>query len=148
MLGDGGWEICEDVDVRPRQPCVIYSFGINNEFSFDDYSAKTYGCHVYSFDPSMKQASHNRSDHVHFYKWGLAGNTEKRSNGWQMYTLTDIRKQLGHLVIKPFIYLYIAISIGAKTIFLKICPFRIERETEELCLIISFIVLCLQHILL
>ncbi|CAL1545547.1 unnamed protein product, partial [Lymnaea stagnalis] len=32
----------------PDPPCVIYSFGINYDFSFDDDASKLYGCHVYS----------------------------------------------------------------------------------------------------
>lgn len=96
-IGDGGWEICDDVDVRPRHPCIVYSFGINNDFSFDDKTAKYYGCHVYSFDPSMKQESHNRSDKVHFYKIGIAGETTVNKRGWKLYTFSDIRKLLGHV---------------------------------------------------
>jgi len=95
-LGDGGWEICDDDDVRPRAPCVVYSFGIDNDFSFDDDTALTYGCHVFSFDPSMKAATHNRSDLVHFYKIGIAGQTKVTPQGWKLYTFSDIRKLLGH----------------------------------------------------
>lgn len=97
-LGDGGWEICDDSDVRPIRPCIVYSFGINYGFSFDDDTAATYGCHVYSFDPSMKKAnaSYDRSANVHFYKIGIFGVTETRANGWKLYTFSDIRKLLGH----------------------------------------------------
>ena len=61
-IGDGGWEICDDPAVRPRPGpgCIVYSFGINYDFSFDDHVAQIYGCHVYSFDPSMKDETHNR----------------------------------------------------------------------------------------
>ena len=61
-LGDGGWEICDDSKVRPAKDCVVYSFGINYDFSFDDYVAKTYGCHVHSFDPRMDDETHKRYD--------------------------------------------------------------------------------------
>lgn len=95
-LGDGGWEICDDADVRPQAPCIVYSFGINDDFSFDDDTALTYGCHVFSFDPSMKVESHNRSDLVHFYKIGLWSRTKRMKSGWNVYTFSDIRKLLGH----------------------------------------------------
>ena len=95
-IGDGGWEICDDADVRPRQPCIIYSFGIDYDWSFDDKISQTYGCHVYSFDPSIKQETYNRSRLVHFYKVGLGGKTEKTKNGWQLYSYKDLRKMLGH----------------------------------------------------
>ncbi|XP_046560864.1 uncharacterized protein LOC124269859 [Haliotis rubra] len=65
-LGDGGWEICDDANYRPVKPCIVYSFGINNDFSFDDDTAKHYECDVSSFDPSMTEASYQRSPRVRF----------------------------------------------------------------------------------
>ncbi|KAK7474082.1 hypothetical protein BaRGS_00034688 [Batillaria attramentaria] len=72
-VGDGGWEVCDDYAYRPVEPCIVYSFGIKNDFSFDDDVAKLYGCHVYSFDPSMGVNSSDRSPNVHFYNVGLGG---------------------------------------------------------------------------
>lgn len=97
-IGDGGWEICDDPDIRPRSPCIIYSFGISYDFSFDDDASKNYGCHVYSFDPSMDKMALNvnRSELVHFYKIGLDGKTYTNDKKWPLYSLTDIRKLLGH----------------------------------------------------
>ncbi|XP_055868241.1 probable methyltransferase-like protein 24 [Biomphalaria glabrata] len=97
-IDDGGWEVCDDPDVRPREPCIIYSFGINDDFSFDDDSARLYGCHIYSFDPSMVQSAieYNRSSKVHFYRIGLGGTTLINNKQWPLFTLTDIRRKLGH----------------------------------------------------
>uniref|UniRef100_A0A2C9JWQ1 Methyltransferase domain-containing protein n=1 Tax=Biomphalaria glabrata TaxID=6526 RepID=A0A2C9JWQ1_BIOGL len=97
-VSDGGWEVCDDPDVRPREPCIIYSFGINNDFSFDDDAAAMYGCHVYSFDPSMTKANdqYDRSPKVHFYKIGLDGRTYVNIKKWPLFTFQDIRKKLGH----------------------------------------------------
>ncbi|VDI18203.1 Hypothetical predicted protein [Mytilus galloprovincialis] len=50
-MTDGGWNVCHDKPYRPPVPCLVYSFGINNDFSFDDFIVKTYGCDVHSFDP-------------------------------------------------------------------------------------------------
>ncbi|XP_059154467.1 uncharacterized protein LOC131939956 [Physella acuta] len=96
-LGDGGWEICDDPDVRPTAPCIIYSYGINYDFSFDDDAARVYGCHVYSFDPSMARMGNqvNRSEFVHFYRVGLGSKTQVVKN-WTLYTHEDLRKMLGH----------------------------------------------------
>ncbi|XP_059167577.1 uncharacterized protein LOC131949725 [Physella acuta] len=98
-LGNAGWDICDDPDVRPKDPCIIYSYGINYEFSFDDDAAKLYGCHVFSFDPSMIKWAYKvkRSALVLFYKIGLGGETQTvRKNNWKLYTHGDIRKMLGH----------------------------------------------------
>ncbi|KAI8772248.1 uncharacterized protein LOC106077907 [Biomphalaria glabrata] len=97
-IGDGGWEICDDPDVRPSDPCIIYSFGINYDFSFDDDAAKVYGCHVYSFDPSMSKEKdqYDRSPNVHFYKIGLDGKTYVNDKKWPLFTFKDICAKLKH----------------------------------------------------
>ncbi|RUS81727.1 hypothetical protein EGW08_010534, partial [Elysia chlorotica] len=96
-LDDGGWEICDDIHVRPEPPCIIYSFGIANDWTFDDEVSRLYGCHVYAFDPSIEQDRHDRSKLIHFYPWGLAGITGAwPGKGWPMYTLQDIKEKLGH----------------------------------------------------
>lgn len=99
-VGDGGWEICDDPEWRPLRPCIVYSFGINNDFTFDDDTARVYGCHVFSFDPSMKQESYNRSSLVSFYKLGIGGQKEsvKKSvnNTWELLSFSDIKALLKH----------------------------------------------------
>uniref|UniRef100_A0A0B6ZCW6 Methyltransferase domain-containing protein n=1 Tax=Arion vulgaris TaxID=1028688 RepID=A0A0B6ZCW6_9EUPU len=97
-IGDGGWEICDDFDVRPRLPCIIYSFGINNDFTFDDDAALVYGCQVYSFDPSMTNFADKviRSNFSTFYKIGLSDKSYIGSNKWKMETFANIKKMMGH----------------------------------------------------
>ncbi|XP_052774142.1 probable methyltransferase-like protein 24 [Mya arenaria] len=96
-LGEGGWEVCEDPDVKPSRPCLVYSFGINNDFSFDDMAADRYGCDVYSFDPSMnKYPEGSRGTRKWFYQTGLFETTEKFQNGWQVSTLQDLLKKHNH----------------------------------------------------
>ena len=68
---DGHKVVCLDEGVRPAlNDCLVYSFGIEDEWSFDDDMAKL-GCEVYAFDPSMQAKDHNRSARVHFYQEGL-----------------------------------------------------------------------------
>ncbi|XP_071134989.1 uncharacterized protein [Mytilus edulis] len=55
-MTDGGWNVCHDKPYRPPVPCLVYSFGINNDFSFDDFIVKPYGCDVHSFDPRATTA--------------------------------------------------------------------------------------------
>uniref|UniRef100_A0A2C9JWP8 Methyltransferase domain-containing protein n=1 Tax=Biomphalaria glabrata TaxID=6526 RepID=A0A2C9JWP8_BIOGL len=97
-VSDGGWEICDDADVRPREPCIIYSFGINYDFSFDEAAAALYGCHVFSFDPSMNlvKDQFDRSPKVHFSSLGLSGQSFINKDNWTMLTLKEIRRRLGH----------------------------------------------------
>lgn len=96
---DGGWDICHDVQFRPKPPCIVYSFGINYDFSFDEDMEKTYGCDVFCFDPSMKTADYKHSDHISFYNVGLGDrNKEVTVSGetWKLKTLRTIQKELGH----------------------------------------------------
>ena len=81
--GDGGWDICLTPDIRPTKPCLVYSFGVNNIWEFDDQMASEYGCEVscltdpfaqhcslaglqvLAFDPSMQLPTHKRKRATH-----------------------------------------------------------------------------------
>ena len=95
---DGQKAVCLD---RPHlapslDGCVVYSFGINNEWSFDETMAK-YGCQVYAFDPSMNISHHNRSQSIHFYQIALDSEDGENWNGRpgiKSRTLESIYKML------------------------------------------------------
>ncbi|XP_076449233.1 uncharacterized protein LOC143285714 [Babylonia areolata] len=98
--------VCFDLGLLPAQNCVVYSFGIDFDFSFDDAMAD-YGCTVYSFDPSMNVSDHQHADRVFFRRLGLAGRDTdtfvprldgyvKTNTTWPMRRLSSIMKQLGH----------------------------------------------------
>ncbi|XP_041370850.1 methyltransferase-like protein 24 isoform X2 [Gigantopelta aegis] len=95
-IGNGGWEVCDDPPYRPIKPCIVYSFGINFDFSFDDDVVKSYECDVYSFDPSMSMKTQRRKRKNMFYKIGIGGKDETNDKKWQLMTLTSIRKMLNH----------------------------------------------------
>ena len=91
---DGQKAVCLDPPVRPEaEKCLIYSFGINNEWSFDDTMAK-YGCEVFSFDPSMNQSDHDRNELVHFYNLGLGDREYTTDKGWKIKRLSSIYQML------------------------------------------------------
>ncbi|XP_005095627.2 methyltransferase-like protein 24 [Aplysia californica] len=103
----GLYHTCFDKKYKPTPPCLVYSFGIDNDFSFDDDMAK-HGCEVYSFDPSMGVEDHQRSERVHFFNMGLATTdsdsfepvmdtyTFNKHQKWKIRTLSSIKKMLGH----------------------------------------------------
>ena len=95
-IKDGGWNVCHDRKYRPKPPCLIYSFGINNDWSFDDQVSKTYGCNVYSFDPSMGKPNHKHSDKVWFYNIGIGGRNYNNKQNWKLMTLDSISNMLNH----------------------------------------------------
>ena len=83
-------------DTVSQSPCLIYSFGISNEWSFDEAMERTYGCEVFSFDPSMNKPDHDHSQRVHFYNLGLGQKDIDHSpdNNWTIKTLKSIYQML------------------------------------------------------
>ncbi|XP_059146513.1 uncharacterized protein LOC131934455 isoform X2 [Physella acuta] len=102
----GNWHVCQDKPYTVKPPCLVYSFGINFDFSFDDAMAKL-GCEVHSFDPSMNQSDHKRDINSTFHNLGLSNtNTDgfiarkdsyvTSKQVWKMRTLKSVKKMLGH----------------------------------------------------
>ncbi|XP_061164492.1 uncharacterized protein LOC133173523 [Saccostrea echinata] len=93
---DGGWNVCHDMILKTDvNRCIVYSFGINHDFSFDDDMVRTYNCNVYSFDPTMKRENHKHSRKVWFYNRGIGGEYRKYGTG-DIAPLNKIRKDLNH----------------------------------------------------
>jgi len=92
---DGGWDMCLVPPYNPGSSCLVYSFGINNDFSFDDAIAKKFQCTIRSFDPSMKVGEHKRGEHISFYKIGLDGRNYVNEKNWNMLTLSSILQKFG-----------------------------------------------------
>ena len=91
---DGQKAVCLDPGVRPEGgKCLIYSFGINNEWSFDDTMEK-YGCEVFAFDPSMNQPDQDRTEKIHFFNVGLGDKDYTTQKGWKIKSLSSIYQML------------------------------------------------------
>ena len=94
-IRDGGWNICHDNKYRLKRQCLVYSFGIHNDFSFDDEVNMVYGCDVYSFDPSMGCDNYKHADHIWFQNIGIGGKNYQKGT-WQLRTLDSITELLHH----------------------------------------------------
>lgn len=96
---DGQKAVCLDTEVRPTpRDCLVYSFGINNEWSFED-AMDSYGCDVYAFDPSMNQTAdithHVEGTTIYYFHYGLGSKDEVRvTNGWHLMSLSDLYRKL------------------------------------------------------
>ena len=90
---DGQKTVCMDGRMAPRRHrCLVYSFGINNEWSFDRHFEK-FGCQVWAFDPSMNRSDGNFRPNIHFLRMGIAAADYVEGN--ETYkTLESIYKQL------------------------------------------------------
>ena len=57
-----------------KRLCVVYSMGINNNWSFDEAMAE-YGCRMFSFDRLMNGTDQYHCDHsrfIYFFYLGLS----------------------------------------------------------------------------
>ncbi|XP_066973248.1 uncharacterized protein [Macrobrachium rosenbergii] len=79
--GDGQKAVCTDANFKITPgDCHVLSFGINNEWSFDDEFARR-GCKVYAFDPTMDAEDHQRSPNIQFFKLGISNIQGSRKVG-------------------------------------------------------------------
>ena len=68
---DGQKAVCMDPSVRPEKEseCLVYSFGISNDWTFDE-AMEQMGCRVvYAFDPSMNVDNHDHSSKIDAVDW-------------------------------------------------------------------------------
>ena len=106
-MGDGGKWVCGLERIAQQDSCVVYSFGINNESSFEaallraaprcqvwgyDFSVPNFGPEI-TEDPDLRSRSHFRS-------WGL-GSADNYGPGANppFYTLQTLMAMNGHSFI-------------------------------------------------
>lgn len=137
---DGGWDVCIFSSYKPRPNCLIYSFGINNDWSFDDEAVLKYNCTLRAFDPSMAASDHRRGQHIWFYKQGISGSDFKHSNGWQLRTFESFLKMfnesdeiIDYLKIDVEYSEWSALeTILNSTVLSKVKQFGLETHTKDM----------------
>ncbi|XP_060071585.1 probable methyltransferase-like protein 24 [Ylistrum balloti] len=100
QIGNGGWEICNDTDVRPAKECFVYSFGMNGNWAFEIDMIKKFGCTVHSFDQDKDLPSYANTSLIRRHLIGLwHEETFLYKNGgekFRMETVKLIRARMGH----------------------------------------------------
>lgn len=98
-MGDGPKWICDPYRLRSKKPCIVYSMGSANEFSFEENIHRNIGshCEIHTFDPTTFGGNSNKPPYVHFHAWGLDGSTHGRYK-----TLQRITQELGHRNVDIF----------------------------------------------
>uniref|UniRef100_H2ZQ52 Methyltransferase domain-containing protein n=1 Tax=Ciona savignyi TaxID=51511 RepID=H2ZQ52_CIOSA len=96
--GDGAYPLCHDQGMwLTGQKCLVYSFGVGRDFSFDDGMARK-GCEVHSFDPSIElEDGLVRESGVKYHRIGIASkDIEENEYGWKLLTLNSVHRFLKH----------------------------------------------------
>jgi len=102
LHGDDDGETNKDKNPIIATPCIVYSFGINDDPSFDlDLVSRWPHCTIYAFDPSIGRKTGDTflGPNIKFYDIGLGGKDKSEKDdgrGWNMMTLDSIMKMLGH----------------------------------------------------
>ena len=81
--GDGGKWVCDPHKLRTKKDCLIYSFGSENKFDFEEAVLQQIGrnCEVHTFDHTVGPNPSNKPSGVNFHPWGLgiqAGALDRR----------------------------------------------------------------------
>ncbi|KAG8908743.1 hypothetical protein FRB99_002981 [Tulasnella sp. 403] len=104
-LADGGKWVCGLSKIAKKKGCVVYSFGVDDESSFEaSILDRTEGCRVWGYDgsvndfgPEVRNISFLRS-RAKFKPWTLAGKDDK-SHKPPLHTLPTLMKMNGHTFI-------------------------------------------------
>ncbi|KAF5329604.1 hypothetical protein D9619_009389 [Psilocybe cf. subviscida] len=99
-LGDGGKWVCGISRVAEKEDCVVYSFGINLESSFEsEILSHTDHCQIWGYDFSVAsfgpEIPSSQAGRTHFKAVGLAGSDKPHAEP-PMFTLESLMKQNGH----------------------------------------------------
>ncbi|TDL19823.1 hypothetical protein BD410DRAFT_899970 [Rickenella mellea] len=104
-LGDGGKWVCGLSRIQEKEDCVVYSFGISHDSSFEaDVLSRTTGCKVYGYDFSVNgfgpEITADLKHRTHFEPWGVAGvDAHGTGDERKMYSLLSLMKLNGHKYI-------------------------------------------------
>lgn len=101
-MGDGGKWVCGMSRIEEsakRRPCVIYSFGVRDESSFENEILSRTDCRLWAYDFSVVdfgvQLEPENRDRAIFLQAGIAGETNLTKTP-PFYSIADLMKMNGH----------------------------------------------------
>lgn len=142
-VGDGGKWICGiGVIARKSRPCIIYSFGVGGDSSFEDELLSSTNCSVYAFDHTedgIKLEAAKYPGRVHFDRVGLgvgSGNSLKelmaaRGHDWIDILKVDIERAEFRVFQEIFTDFPTGLPFGHLNLELHLTTSSAERTREE-----------------
>lgn len=102
-IGDGGKWVCDMAryELMPAdRPCVVYSFGVRDDSSFEAEMHERTHCDIFAFDMTVDGVAGAAATlpRVTFWKMGL-GAAKGEKNGLPITSLAEIMKKYGHTFI-------------------------------------------------
>lgn len=101
-MGDGGKWVCGMSlyeSLPASRPCIIYSFGVRDESSFENEMLSRTNCQVWAYDFSVvdfgTQVEEKNRDRAKFMQVGIAGKTDTTKSP-PFYSIADLMKMNGH----------------------------------------------------
>ncbi|KAJ7081324.1 methyltransferase domain-containing protein [Mycena belliarum] len=107
QLGDGGKYLCGLALVAAQPACVVYSFGINSDSSFEaDLLQRAPRCEVFGYDFSVRSFGPEITAHralarrAHFFPYALgAHDAHAPADAPPTYTLRSLMRANGHVFV-------------------------------------------------
>ncbi|KAG6380486.1 methyltransferase domain-containing protein [Boletus reticuloceps] len=104
VMGDGGKWVCGLERIIPKKKCVMYSFGINGESSFEaDIMKVAPGCELYGYDFSVNsfgpeiELESDLKRRSHFFSYGLGPKDAfTPADNPKFYSLRTLMARNGH----------------------------------------------------
>ncbi|KAH0443023.1 hypothetical protein CKAH01_14797 [Colletotrichum kahawae] len=104
-MGDGGKWVCgmsQYVNYPKNKQCVIYSFGVRDESSFENEMLSRTPCYIWAYDFSVvdfgEQLEASNRPRATFLQAGIAGKTNLDANP-PFYSIADLMEMNGHQYI-------------------------------------------------
>jgi hypothetical protein len=92
LHGDGGKWVCDPLCLLVRNNCLVYSFGSNNQFDFEEAIVKAFECKAHTFDHTI--GTPVAPPGITFHPFGLAGSKESTSAA--LKSIDEMIEENGH----------------------------------------------------
>jgi len=100
-MGEGGKWVCGMSRYeKNRKPCVVYSFGLNNDSSFEQELLERTNCEIWGYDQNNEgfgpEITGQTEGRTHFMRAGVQGNTDPDGTPPAFFTIQDLMNLNGH----------------------------------------------------